>query len=45
MVFYMYDDRGCLVNSNKNDQLVHLYHKYNQWLVDYWREDFDRMFK
>jgi hypothetical protein len=45
IIFHMYDDRGCLILSKEVEQLVHLYQKYNNWLVDYWRDYFDGIFK
>ncbi|WHY66826.1 DUF3885 domain-containing protein [Neobacillus sp. SuZ13] len=45
IIFHMYDDRGCLIHSNEVEKLVHLYHKYNNWLVDYWRDYIDSIFK
>lgn len=45
IIFHMYDDRGCLILSKKVEQLVHLYQKYNNWLVDYWRDYIDSIFK
>ncbi|WP_214746364.1 MULTISPECIES: DUF3885 domain-containing protein [unclassified Exiguobacterium] len=45
IVFHMYDDRGCTISSNEVEPLVPLYHKYNDWLVNYWRADFDAIFK
>nr|WP_260445580.1 DUF3885 domain-containing protein [Metabacillus sp. KUDC1714] len=41
----MYDDRGCSILSKEVEQLVHLYQKYNNWLVDYWRDYIDSIFK
>ncbi|MGF7050640.1 hypothetical protein J2T13_005190 [Paenibacillus sp. DS2015] len=45
MVFNMYDDRGCIVHANSKEKLRHLYTRYNDWLVNYWREYFDSLFK
>ncbi|MEB2299957.1 DUF3885 domain-containing protein [Lysinibacillus xylanilyticus] len=45
LLFHMYDDRGCLIHSKGIEKLLPLYHTYNNWLVDYWREDFDSIFK
>ncbi|WP_025028529.1 DUF3885 domain-containing protein [Caldalkalibacillus mannanilyticus] len=45
IIFHMYDDRGCTIDSDHSDKLDFLYHKYNDWLVDYWREYFDSIFK
>ncbi len=43
-VFYMYDDRGCLVYSDVPDKLHRLYSQRNDWLVDYDRAHFDAVF-
>jgi hypothetical protein len=40
-VFYMYDDRGCLIYSSVAETLASLYVDHNDWLVDYHREHFD----
>ncbi|SMQ80918.1 protein of unknown function [Bacillus sp. OV166] len=45
LIFHMYDDRGCIIHSNEVKKLVHMYHKYNKWLVDYWRDYFNSIFK
>ncbi|MGZ9583741.1 DUF3885 domain-containing protein [Paenibacillus marinisediminis] len=45
IVFYMYDDRGCIVYSTSKESLREIYTKYNDWLVDYWREYIDKIFK
>jgi len=45
IVFHMYDDRGCIVFSDAPSKLSHLYVKYNAWLVDYWRESIDSVFR
>lgn len=45
IIFYMYDDRGCIIFSKTKEKLHYLYEKYNDWLVDYWREYFDNIFK
>jgi len=44
IVFHMYDDRGCIVYSNSSDKLAYMYHKYNNWIVDYWRDSIDSIF-
>lgn len=44
-VFYMYDDRGCLLFSYLPETLKNTYLKYNEWLVNYHRKDFDKMYK
>ena len=40
-VFYMYDDRGCLIYSNRPESLKKLYFKHNDWLVDFHWSHFD----
>lgn len=45
IIFHMYDDRGCLIHSNEIERLMPLYRKYNNWLVDYWRDYIDSIFK
>ncbi|WP_339272598.1 DUF3885 domain-containing protein [Paenibacillus sp. FSL K6-1330] len=45
IVFYMYDDRGCIAYSNSKEKLKPLYTKNNEWIVNYWREYIDSIFK
>lgn len=45
IIFYMYDDRGCIIHASSKDQLRPLYFKYNDWIVNYHREYFDNLFK
>lgn len=42
--FYMYDDRGCFVWSNKAEKIKHLYDKRNDWIVDFHRPEIDTYF-
>lgn len=44
IVFLMYDDRGCILYSDSTDKLRSMYVKYNDWIVDYWRERIDSIF-
>ncbi|SEJ88833.1 protein of unknown function [Propionispira arboris] len=44
ILFHMYDDRGCIVYSNSSDKLAYMYHKYNNWIVNYWRDSIDSIF-
>lgn len=41
----MYDDRGCIAYSNSKEKLKPLYTKNNEWIVNYWREYIDSIFK
>ncbi len=34
VVFFMYDDRGCLVSVDRPEKLLPLYKDHNSWLVD-----------
>lgn len=44
LLFYMYDDRGCIVfGTNANDLRI-LYEKFNDWIVEYWRKSIDEIF-
>lgn len=45
VVFYMYDDRGCLLFSDRKDVLEPLYTKFNNWLVDYDRKNLALLFE
>lgn len=45
ILFHMYDDRGCIAHATSKEQLMSLYREYNDWIVDYWREYFDGIFK
>lgn len=45
ILFHMYDDRGCIAHATSKEHLKLLYVKYNDWIVDYWREYFDGIFK
>lgn len=42
--FYMYDDRGCYVWSNKAEKIKYLYDKRNSWIVNYHRPEIDKYF-
>lgn len=44
IVFYMYDDRGCVIFAKEKERLRNLYVNYNDWLVDYWRKYFDDLY-
>lgn len=44
-IFYMYDDRGCLIFSTETQSIEHLYIDYNKWLVDFDREAIERRFQ
>lgn len=43
--FYMYDDRGCYVWSDKSEKIKDIYIKRNDWIVDFHRPEIDKYFK
>ena len=45
ILFHMYDDRGCIIHSKDKEKLRDLYVKFNEWIVNYYREYFDSVFK
>ncbi|MFX3631560.1 MAG: DUF3885 domain-containing protein [Candidatus Pristimantibacillus sp.] len=45
ILFHMYDDRGCIAHAISMENLKILYVKYNEWIVNYWREYIDDIFK
>lgn len=45
IIFYMYDDRGCIVFADKVEKIRCLYERYNNWIVDYWRSYIDELFR
>lgn len=45
LMFYMYDDRGCLIFADEPDKIRNIYERYNSWIVDYWRKDIDEIFE
>lgn len=45
VIFYMYDDRGCIIYSDTSRNIKFLYEDFNEWIVDYHREYIDSIFK
>jgi len=43
-ILYLYDDRGMDVISIHANNLKALYKKYNEWILDYDREEIDALF-
>jgi len=43
-ILYLYDDRGMDVISIHTNNLKALYKKYNEWILDYDREEIDEIF-
>jgi len=44
VAFHMYDDRGCLIFADSREILKPIFEKYNDWLVDYYRNTFNKLF-
>ena len=43
-IFHMYDDRGCLIESNALNDIRELYLGKNEWIVDYHRPEIAKQF-
>lgn len=43
-IFYIYDDRGLDVISSSKNELMRIYNKYNEWILEYDREKIDKVF-
>ncbi|MDR3289167.1 MAG: DUF3885 domain-containing protein [Peptococcaceae bacterium] len=44
IIFYMFDDRGCVVYANHADKIRYLYDLYRDWTVNYWRSELAQTF-
>ena len=45
MIYHLYDDRGCDVIASNKEDLHSLYEELNDWILDYDREQIDKIFK
>jgi len=45
LIFHMYDDRGLDIIASDKEILRPIYEKYNDWILDYDREQIDKQFK
>lgn len=43
-IFHIYDDRGCDVIAAAREDLMGIYTRYNDWILDYDRERINRVF-
>lgn len=43
-IFHIYDDRGCDVIASAREDLMGIYTRYNDWILDYDRERINRVF-
>jgi hypothetical protein len=44
-IFYVYDDRGCDLLSASPEPIRDIYNKFNHWILDYDRDEIDKVFK
>ena len=44
MIYHLYDDRGCDVIASNKKELRPLYEKFNDWILDYDREQINQLF-
>ena len=42
--FHIYDDRGCLIWADNAETIRHLYEEFNDWIVEYHRQEIDKQF-
>ncbi|MCP1146093.1 DUF3885 domain-containing protein [Lysinibacillus endophyticus] len=45
MIYHLYDDRGCDVIASNKEDLDSLYEELNDWILDYDREQINKIFK
>ncbi|PSL41052.1 uncharacterized protein DUF3885 [Planomicrobium soli] len=43
-IFHVYDDRGCDLIAASTENIKGMYHKYNDWILDYDRDEIDQLF-
>ncbi|TDK61748.1 DUF3885 domain-containing protein [Bacillus salipaludis] len=43
-IFHVYDDRGCDLLATSPETIKDVYHKYNDWILDYDRHEIDKVF-
>ncbi|WP_182006833.1 DUF3885 domain-containing protein [Priestia aryabhattai] len=44
MIFHLYDDRECDILASNKGSIRFLYEEYNNWILDYNREEIDLLF-
>ncbi|MCM3789266.1 DUF3885 domain-containing protein [Domibacillus indicus] len=44
-IFHVYDDRGCDLLAKSAETIKEMYKKYNHWILEYDREEIDKVFK
>ncbi|WP_409369071.1 DUF3885 domain-containing protein [Lysinibacillus sp. 38-6] len=43
-IFHVYDDRGCDLLATSPNAIKDIYHKHNDWILDYDRAEIDKVF-
>jgi len=43
LIFYLYDDRGCLVFSKNKKLLKELYNEKNDWIDQFWKGKIEKL--
>ncbi|MBY0029243.1 DUF3885 domain-containing protein [Priestia aryabhattai] len=43
-MYFLYDDRGCDVLASNKESIRFFYEEYNNWILDYDREEIDLLF-
>lgn len=44
-IFHVYDDRGCDLLATSRETIRDVYNKYNDWILDYDKDEIDKLFK
>ncbi|USK33432.1 DUF3885 domain-containing protein [Bacillus sp. F19] len=44
-IFNVYDDRGCDLLAASSEAIRDIYNKFNDWILDYDRDEIDKLFK
>ena len=44
-IFHVYDDRGCNLVATSPEAIRHMYDTHNDWILDYDRDEIDKVFK
>jgi hypothetical protein len=44
-IFHVYDDRGCDVLATSPESIRDIYNTYNEWILDYDKDEIDKVFR
>lgn len=44
-IFHVYDDRGCDLLATSPETIRDVYNEYNDWILDYDKDEIDKLFK